>query len=132
MSTSNSTTARERWQRIVERQQRSGLSVTGFCRRYDVAASSLFAWKRRLQREGAPGSSSGFVAVQAPPDPSAPPVPPDAPDTPGRPGGGAAGVSGGAGSPLELHLGGGRSVVLRRGFDAQGLRELLAVLEGRS
>jgi hypothetical protein len=45
----------------------------------------------------------------------------------------AAAASGGGGEapPLELHLGAGRRLVLRRGFDGQALRELLAVLEGR-
>jgi hypothetical protein len=101
-------TTSERWRQVLARQRRSGLSVTAFCHRHGVAASSFFAWQRRLGR--GPTAPPGFIALQ----PAAAPAPP----TDGA-------------APLELHLGAGRWLVVRRGFDGQTLRELLAVLEGR-
>jgi transposase-like protein len=107
--------ARERWQRIVQRQRSSGLSVAAFCGRHGVAASSLFAWKRRLAREAeaAVAREPAFVAVQA------------------VPGAATADSDLDRTRAIELHWGGSRWLVLRRGFDAQALREVLAVLEGR-
>jgi hypothetical protein len=96
----------------VQRQQSSGLGVAEFCRRHGVPASSLFAWKRRLGRQAGAGRDRTFVAVQ----PAEPPA------------GGRGALDGAA---IELHLGAGRYLVLRRGFDAQVLWELLAVLEGQ-
>ena len=42
-------TSRQRWRQIVERQVRSGISVTAFCRQNQIAVSSFFAWKPRLR-----------------------------------------------------------------------------------
>ena len=106
--------ARERWQRVVERQGNSGLSVAAFCRRHRVAASSLFAWKRRLGRAKGPRAGAAFVSVQPATETELNPV-------------GSAGEA----PAIELHLGGGRRLVVRRGFDGPLLREVLAVLEGR-
>jgi transposase-like protein len=36
------------WQKRVERQLRSGLSVQEYCRREGVSTASFYAWKRRL------------------------------------------------------------------------------------
>jgi hypothetical protein len=126
--------ARERWRRIVQEQHSSGLSVARFCRQRGIGQSSLFAWKRRLAREGgvskAPaaasasaGASSGgwaaspaFVLVK-----------------PAGDGEGDARVS--SDGAIELHLGQDRHIVLRPGFDASTLAAALAVLssvaEGR-
>ncbi len=37
------------WQKRVERQLRSGLSVQEYCRREGVSPASFYAWKRRLR-----------------------------------------------------------------------------------
>jgi hypothetical protein len=100
-----------RWARIIQQQEGSGLSIAEFCRRRDVPPPSFFAWRRRL-RAGAP-PAPGFVELKVTE---------------------AQGQDGAAdgGSALELLLSGGRfrgRVLVRRGFDAQALRELLAALE---
>ena len=84
-----------------------------FCREHGLAASSLFAWKRRFAREAALAGTPAFVRVET-----------------------AAGVQGENAtsftqSAMELHLGGGRHIVLRPGFDPATLAAALAVLEGR-
>ena len=107
---SRTSAARKHWQPIVARQEGSGLSVAEFCRRHGMAAASLYAWKRRL-RDGAP--APGFVAVRAAIESPAPDQ--DREQAPA----------------IELHLPGGRRLVLPSGFDPQGLRQVLAVLEGR-
>jgi transposase-like protein len=99
--------ARERWRRIVEQQQRSGVSVARFCRERGVAQSSLFAWKRRLAREARATATPAFVAITAAAE--------------ARP-------SNGSGSAVELHLGDGRHLLLRPGFDPATLATALAVL----
>ena len=109
--------ARERWQQIVARQQSSGLGVAEFCRRHGVAVSSLFAWRRQLGCQAGADAKPAFVAVE-----------PAAAEPTG--GGGETDATG-----IDLHLGarvGERWLVVRRGFDAQTLRQLLAVLEGQS
>jgi transposase-like protein len=109
---SRSSSARERWRQIVERQQDSGLSVAEFCRRRGVAAPSLFAWKRRLGAEAPPEARPTFVAVRPEAEPTL---------TPG-------GVDPAA--AIELHVG-ARRLILPRGFDPATLRQVLAVLEDR-
>jgi hypothetical protein len=102
----SSEAVRAKWQRIIRGHRGSGLSVAAFCRRERVPQSSFFAWKRRLASESGPA----FVEVRddAVADEAQP-----ADDT-----------------PLELLLGRDRRLVIRRGFDAQALREVVRALEG--
>ena len=37
------------WRQRVERQPRSGLSISEYCRREGFSAANFYAWKRRLQ-----------------------------------------------------------------------------------
>jgi len=101
--------AREHWRQMIEQQKSSGLSIARFCRQRQIAESSLFTWKRRLARE-APAASSSFVLVKPAPVPES---------------GATINSSGGA---IELHLGRGRHLLLRPGFDAPTLAAALAVL----
>jgi hypothetical protein len=89
----------ERWRGIVEAQRASGLSVAAFCRRARVPQSSFFAWRRKLR------DAVTFAEVQVAPEPACDP------------------------RGIELHLPGGRCVVVRAGFDRQTLLDLLATLE---
>ena len=95
-------TAESRWREVLSRQRASGLGVAAFCRRHGVCAASLYAWRRRLS-----GAAPAFVEAKL--------VEPAAPDT--------AGV-------IEVGLRCGRRVRVAGGFDADLLRELVAVLEG--
>jgi hypothetical protein len=105
-----SASAREHWRQIIEQQKRSGLSVARFCRDHQVGASSLFAWKRRLAREAEAVAAPAFVAVTS---------------AAVCDGGVAMNASDGA---IELHLGDGRHLLLRPGFDVATLAAALAVL----
>ena len=82
-----------------------------------MAESSLFTWKRRLAQEAQAAADSAFVLLK----------PASTPE-----GGTSVHCCNGA---IELHLGQGRHLVLRPGFDAATLAAALAVLnsvaEGR-
>jgi transposase-like protein len=106
------------WRTIVEEQRTSGLSVAAFCQQRGLTASSLFAWRRRLQGNGpvqhanaksSKARPSTFAEVNVQARRQVPEVAPAA--------------------CLELRLRGDRSVVVPRGFDRQHLMDLLAALE---
>lgn len=98
------TPAWHKWRDLIERQRASGLSVAVFCRRDGVAASSFFAWKRKLGSTPAtPVFVEATVAGTPPPPRSA-----------GR---------------VEVRLRGGRRVRVGRGFDRDLLAEVVAALE---
>jgi transposase-like protein len=100
-----------RWLDLVQRWQRSQLSVREFCERHHLSEASFYSWRRVLQQRGLidPPTRAGqsetpaFVKV-ALPDPPA------------------------VGSAIELVVG-QRVVRVRPGFDAAMLLELLRVLE---
>jgi transposase-like protein len=83
------------------------MSVAEFCRRNGVAASSLFAWKRRLS---VADKDPAFVEAK---------IAPALPAT-------------SAVSVMEIRLRHGRRVLVGRGFDRDLLAEVIAVLEGLS
>jgi hypothetical protein len=93
----------QQWRRWIGQWQQSGLSVRGFCARHGLAQPSFYAWRRQIQQRDAVAGT--FVAVQVVPDDELPP------------------------SPFEIVLPGGRTLRVPRGFDANALRKLLAVLE---
>lgn len=107
-----SPSARERWQRLVQEQQSSGLPVGRFCRERRIGVSSLFAWKRRLARQAQVSAGPAFLPV-------------------GLASAARADDAGGsAGGAIELHMGNGRHFVLRPGFDAPTLAAALRALDG--
>ncbi len=94
-----------KWRDLLERQRASGLSVAAFCRRDGVAASSFFAWKRKLGFVPAtPAFVEATVAGTLPPPTRSP-------------------------SRIEVRLRGGRRVRVGRGFDRDLLAEVVAALE---
>jgi transposase len=100
------TPAWHKWRDVIERQRTSGLSVAAFCRRDGVAASSFFAWKRRL---GVVPATPAFVEATV----TGTPLPPTTRSA-GR---------------IEVRLRGGRRVRVGRGFDHHLLAEVVAALE---
>ena len=104
--------ASARWRKLLEDQQASGLPVSAFCRERGIAASSLFAWRRRLT-----ACEQVFKPVKIAAIP-----------TPVRHGGGDAGDDRGEGA-IELYLAGERRLMVRRGFDRQLLAEVIRALE---
>ena len=104
----------QHWRRLLERWQRSGLSVRAFCRRHRLAEPTFYTWRRTLgEGDRTTNGSQGPGAVTFLPVH----VKNDHTDQP---------------PSLELVLGGGRQVRIPPGFDPATLRALLAVLEGPS
>jgi len=92
----------QKWRELVERQQSSGLSVAAFCARNGIAASSLYAWTRRV------ATAPAFVEAKV--------------------AGGSAGIR--PAGMVEVRLRGGRRLrVYRDGFDRELFLEVVAALE---
>ena len=104
------------WQRTIQEQRQSGLSVRAFCRKHAAHESAFYFWRRELARreEAEPGATTGraarsrrqaaFVPVH---------VAEDAP----------------AGGRIEIVLPGGRRIHAAPPVDRQALADVLAVLE---
>jgi hypothetical protein len=92
-----------KWRRLVSEQARSGQTATAFCRARGLCRPYFFAWKKRLRT----GVAAKFLEVHV--AEAAPSVPDD--------------------SGIEIRLQNGRSLVVGRGFDAEHVRALLAVVE---
>jgi hypothetical protein len=89
--------------RLVSEQGRSGQTVTAFCRERALCRPYFFTWKKRLRESAA----AKFLEVRlAEPTPSVPDH-----------------------SRIEVRLRNGCSLVVGRGFDAEQVRALLAVVE---
>ncbi len=99
----------DKWRDLIERQQASGFSVAAFCRDNGVAASSFFAWKRKLAAAPAASSPAFVEATVA----GTPPVARSA-------------------RRIEVCLRHGRRVRVGRGFDRGLLAEVVAALEAIS
>jgi hypothetical protein len=93
------------WRRYLQQHQKSGLSVRAFCSRQGLAESAFYFWRREIERRDGEVSvtrQAAFVPVV---------------------------VQAVAESPIEVTLASGHVVRLRSGFDADTLRQLLAMLE---
>jgi hypothetical protein len=98
-----SRSTREKWRRLISEQGRSGHTATAFCRERGLCRPYFFVWKKRLRKDVAAKFLEVHVAE------AAPSVPDD--------------------SRIEVRLQNGRSLVVGRGFDAEHVRALLAVVE---
>jgi hypothetical protein len=92
-----------KWRSLISEQKRNGKSVAAFCRERHLHASHFYWWKKRLRKD----TTARFVEVQVAESPA---------DVPGA-------------SRIEVRLQNGRSLVVGRGFDAEHVRALLAVVE---
>ncbi len=92
-----------KWRRLISEQMRSRKSVAAFCRERKLRASHFYWWKKRLREN----TATRFVEVQVAESP--------------------ANVAGD--SRIEVRLQNGRSLMIGRGFDAEHVRGLLAVVE---
>jgi len=92
-----------KWRKLVREQARSGQTVLAFCRERGLCRPYFFTWKKRLQESAA----AKFLEVQ---------VTERTPSTVGDAG-------------VEILLRNGRSLLVGRGFDAEHVRALLAVVE---
>ena len=98
--------ARTKWRRLISEQARSGQTVTAFCRERGLCRPYFFAWKKRLRED----TAVKFLEVQ---------LTEAAPKAAGD-------------SRIEIRLQNGRSLLVGRGFDAEHVRTLLAVVETAS
>jgi transposase len=94
----------QEWRRWLRNWQRSGLSVSAFCRQYGVAEGRFYAWRRLLARRDA--EQPAFVPVRL-----------------------AAEKAPAVDGTLEVVLASGRRLRVPSGFDAATLRQVLTVLE---
>jgi transposase len=95
-----------RWRRHLRNQDASGLSVREFCQQEGLAESSFYYWRLEIERRDRAGNGEGkpaFLAVEV--------------NTPAHE------------SAIEVVLASGHVLRVRGGFDADTLRQLLAVLE---
>jgi transposase len=101
--------------RILEQAFAPGVNASEVARRHEVHVSLLFRWRRQYLRGelGAPRGTAAFVPVQVS---AAPQASPAACEPPGL---------------IEIVLPGGPVVRVDRHVDAEALRRVLGVLEGR-
>lgn len=94
---------------VLAEWRRSGVTLTEFARREGLSRNRLAWWRARLGVERAPRFHR-IELIHAPT---------------------TAGVGGSSGEAIEILVGGGRRVAVRRGFDPDLLAEVLRVLESR-
>jgi hypothetical protein len=97
-----------KWQSLFSEQEQSGQSVAAFCRARGVRESLYYYWKKQWQKAAMPQ----FVEVEL--------VKTNRERGQACPG---------LGSTIEVRLGNGRSLMVAPEFDANHLREVLAVVE---
>ena len=148
------------WRELIRGQQLSGESVREYCRGAGVKESAFYWWRRELARRGEAPKVTGARRPAQRKRARSSVVPggkraaeSNRPRQPGRgkpatetpvsfraSGGDASrflpvhllgGNSPAHAAGVEIHLGDGRMICVRPGFDRQTLREVLAALEGR-
>jgi hypothetical protein len=116
-----------KWRKLVGEQARSGQSAAAFCRERGLCAPHFFAWKRRLREAGGgptvlrtplgefvevPVARAGWGQAGDTREPRA-----------------ARGSRAAGDARVEVLLKNGRGLLVGRGFDAELVRALVAVLE---
>jgi hypothetical protein len=100
------------WQKTLGEAARSGISIREFCRRRRLKESQFYWWQRRLRRgqperigsrSGVNGEAASFALVSE--------------------------ENEATDAGIELVLGEGRKLRIRRGVDEETLRSVLAALE---
>ena len=100
------------WQRAISEAARSGMSIRAFCRQRRLRESQFYWWQRKLRagreagtapRPSGNGSTASFALVSD--------------------------ETGATDAGIELVLGEGRKLRIRRGVDEETLRAVLAALE---
>ncbi len=102
---------------VVAEASGDGVSVASVARRHGLNANLIFNWRRRFGGD----RPVAFVPAVI--------VPEDSEDV--RMDGGRAGLEEGSRCRLEIVCHGGRRIVVDGNFDADVLRRLLSVVEGR-
>ena len=117
------------WAALVDQWRQSGLSLPAFCQQHGLSRGSMQNWvyKPELNRAVEAARRESQAPVDAPPAPAAVPAFLPVRVVPAVAGSEASDRSGG-----EVVIGVGRRVVIGAGFDAETLRRVVAVLEGRT
>ncbi|MFZ0964574.1 MAG: hypothetical protein WB579_15405 [Bryobacteraceae bacterium] len=99
------------WQRTISEAARSGMSIRAFCRQRRLRESQFYWWQHKLRARRQAGTAR--------------------PSGNGRPASFAlvSDEAGGTDAGIELVLGDGRKLRIRRGADEETLRAVLAALE---
>ena len=116
------------WAAIIDQWRQSGLSLPAFCQRHGLSRGSLQNWvyKPELKRAVGAARRESQAPVGEPPAPAAVPA-----FLPVRIVQADAGSKASDGAGVEVVIGVGRRVVIGAGFDAETLRRVVAVREGR-
>jgi hypothetical protein len=123
------------WATLIDQWRQSGLSLPAFCERHGLSRGTMQNWvykpelKRAVDeaRREAQGQATAPRPVEEPHTPAtvAAFVPVRVVET-------AAGGEASDRSGVEVVIGTGRRIAVRAGFDAETLRRVVAVLEGRT
>ena len=116
------------WAALIDQWRQSGLGLPAFCRRHGLSRGSMQNWvyKPELKRAVEAARREAQGPVDEPPVSAAAPA-----FLPVRVVQAAAVGEASDRSGVEVVIGAGRRVVLGPGFDAETLRRVVAVLEGR-
>lgn len=114
------------WQRKLQAQVRSGLSIRAFCRQERLSEPGFYHWRRELARRAAVKSRTAFVPVRVRADSLA-----DAKRAHESVEQEAQATQPGPAGAIEIILAQGYRVRLSGPVDGAALRQVLAVLEGR-
>ena len=113
-----------RWRRVLQQWRRSGLTGRDFCAERGLTEPSFYAWKREIAKRDQETAAAVPAAtrVSAAPPVAAPAILPAFVAVTLDP-------STASAAALEVVTAHGRVLRVRAGFDADALRQLLAVLE---
>jgi hypothetical protein len=116
------------WAALIDQWRQSGLSLPAFCQRHGLSRGSMQNWvyKPELKRAVEAARREAQGPVDEPPAPATVPA-----FLPVRVVQAAAVGEASDRSGVEVVIGAGRRVVIGAGFDAETLRRVVAVLEGR-
>ena len=120
------------WVALIDQWRQSGLSLPEFCQRHGLSRGTMQNWVykpglKRAVEEARRGIQGQVIDPGHGEGPSAPaPAPAFLPVRVSE------GRDASDGSGVEIVIGVGRRVVVGAGFDAETLRRVVAVLEGRT
>jgi hypothetical protein len=123
------------WAALIDQWRQSGLSLPAFCQRHGISRGTMQNWvyKPTLQRAVEEARRQAQTRAAGPGQADGPPPSDPSPAfLPVRIAESTAGHVGADRSGVEIVLGAARRVVVAAGFDAETLRRVVAVLEGRT
>lgn len=113
--------AERRWRGLLNRFERSGLTIRAFCRQERLREQQFYAWRQRLRNRGGV-LHSGPVAVR--------PVGPSGSKAPAFTPIHVVAAPSDAAASIEIILANGRRVAVKAGFEPATLTQVLQVMEG--